>query len=155
MRGSAARQITMLASLSPDQLIPPDHPIRRVKPIVDAALAVLSPLFDAMYAEGGRPSIRPQHLLKASLLMALYSIRSERQFCERLQYDLLFKWFLDMNVEDPAFDQSRFAKNRNGCWITRCRVPSSRRCWSKRGSGGCCRGSTSRWTGRCWSRGPR
>ena len=102
----------MLASLTPDQLIPPDHPIRRVKPIVDAALADLSPLFDAMYAEGGRPSIPPEHLLKASLLMAFYSIRSERQFCERLHYDLLFKWFLDMNLEDPAFDQSSFAKNR-------------------------------------------
>jgi transposase len=65
-----------------------------------------------MYAEAGRPSIPPEHLLKACLLMAFYSIRSERQFCERLQYDLLFKWFLDLNVEDPAFDQSTFAKNR-------------------------------------------
>jgi transposase len=65
-----------------------------------------------MYAESGRPSIPPEHLLKACLLMAFYSIRSERQFCERLHYDLLFKWFLDLNVEDPAFDQSSFAKNR-------------------------------------------
>jgi transposase len=65
-----------------------------------------------MYAEEGRPSIPPEHLLKAGLLMAFYSIPSERQFCERLQYDLLFKWFLDLNVEDPAFDQSTFAKNR-------------------------------------------
>jgi transposase len=65
-----------------------------------------------MYAETGRPSIPPEHLLKACLLIALYSVRSERQFCERLQYDLLFKWFLDMNIIDPAFDASTFSKNK-------------------------------------------
>ena len=111
MRGAIMRQVTFL-TVTPDQLIPADHPIRRVKPLVDTALTELSPVFDAMYAEAGRPSIPPEHLLKACLLMAFYSIRSERQFCERLQYDLLFKWFLDLNVEDPAFDQSTFAKNR-------------------------------------------
>lgn len=111
MRGSTTRQVTLL-TVTADDLIPPDHPIRRVKPFVEAALAQLSPVFDEMYAESGRPSIPPEHLLKACLLMAFYSIRSERQFCERLQYDLLFKWFLDLNVEDPAFDQSTFAKNR-------------------------------------------
>jgi transposase len=111
MRGTIMRQVTFL-TITPDQLIPPDHPIRRVKPLVDAALAELGPVFDAMYAEAGRPSIPPEHLLKACLLMAFYSIRSERQFCERLHYDLLFKWFLDLNVDDPAFDQSTFAKNR-------------------------------------------
>jgi transposase len=111
MRGTVMRQITLL-TITPDQLIPQDHPIRRVKPLVDMALAELSPVFDDMYAEDGRPSIPPEHLLKGGLLMAFYSIRSERQFCERLQYDLLFKWFLDLNVDDPAFDQSSFAKNR-------------------------------------------
>src|SRR2546426_643896 len=111
MRGSTTRQVTFL-SVTTDQLVAADHPIRRVKPFVEAALAELSPVFDQMYAQEGRPSIPPEHLLKAGLLMAFYSIRSERQFCERLQYDLLFKWFLDMNVEDPAFDQSSFAKNR-------------------------------------------
>ena len=65
-----------------------------------------------MYARGGRPSIPPEHLLKASLLIALYSVRSERQFCERLGYDLLFKWFLDLNVADEPFDASTFSKNR-------------------------------------------
>jgi transposase len=65
-----------------------------------------------MYAEIGRPSIPPEHLLKACLLIALYSVRSERQFCERLQYDLLFKWFLDLNITDPAFDASTFSKNK-------------------------------------------
>jgi transposase len=65
-----------------------------------------------MYADIGRPSIPPEHLLKASLLMTLFSVRSERQFCERLQYDLLFKWFLDLNIMDPAFDASTFSKNK-------------------------------------------
>jgi transposase len=102
----------MLLAITPDQLIPEDHPIRRIKPIVERVLAQLSPVFRAMYAERGRPSIPPEHLLKASLLIALYSIRSERQFCERLRYDLLFKWFLDLNISDRAFDASTFSKNR-------------------------------------------
>jgi transposase len=112
MRGKLDRQVTMLCSLTPDQLVPPDHPIRQIKPIVDQALSRLSPVFNRMYAEMGRPSIPPEHLLKACLLIALYSVRSERQFCERLQYDLLFKWFLDLNILDPAFDASTFSKNK-------------------------------------------
>jgi transposase len=112
MRGSPLQQVTMLSTVTPDQLIPADHPIRRIKPIVDEALRAIGPHLDAMYAEVGRPSIPPEHLLKGSILMALYSIRSERQFCERLQYDLLFKWFLDLNVETPGFEHSSFSKNR-------------------------------------------
>jgi transposase len=112
MRGMAIRQATMLLTVTPGDLVPPDHPIRRIKPIVEQALAHLSPTFAQMYAAGGRPSIPPEHLLKASLLIALYSVRSERQFCERLRYDLLFKWFLDLNITDPAFDASTFSKNR-------------------------------------------
>jgi transposase len=112
MRGKQDKQVTMLCALTPDQLVPLDHPIREIKPIVDRALSGLSATFNRMYAEVGRPSIPPEHLLKASLLIALYSIRSERQFCERLQYDLLFKWFLDLNIMDPAFDASSFSKNK-------------------------------------------
>ena len=112
MRGDDDHQAEMLLALTPDQLVPADHPIRRIKPIAEVVLARLSPLFDEMYAERGRPSIPPEHLLKASLLIALFSVRSERQFCERLQYDLLFKWFLDLNVADPGFSPSTFSKNR-------------------------------------------
>ena len=101
-----------MLAVTPESFIPGDHPIRRIKPIVDDALQRLSPRFDAMYARRGRPSIPPEHLLKASLLIALYSIRSERQFCERLRYDLLFKWFLDLNISDEPFDASTFSKNR-------------------------------------------
>ena len=112
MRGKSETQTLMLCSLTPDQLVPQDHPIRRIRPIVDQALKEMSPVFSKMYADVGRPSIPPEHLLKACLLIALYSIRSERQFCERLQYDLLFKWFLDLNIMDPAFDASSFSKNK-------------------------------------------
>ena len=90
MRGDAERQANMLLAVTPDSFIPEEHPIRRIKPIVESALARLSSLFDGMYADRGRPSIPPEHLLKASLLIALSSIRSERQFCERLRYD--FAW---------------------------------------------------------------
>jgi transposase len=113
MRGTAARQATMLTAVTPDALVPQGHPIRKIKPIVEAALVKLSPLFDQMYANTGRPSIPPEHLLKGCLLIALFSVRSERQFCERLQYDLLFKWFLDLNILDAAFDHSVFSKNKD------------------------------------------
>ena len=112
MRGAAERQADMMLALTPDDFVPADHPIRRIKPIVDAALQRLSPLFETMYSRTGRPSIPPEHLLKASLLIALFSVRSERQFCERLGYALLFKWFLDLNVADAPFDASTFSKNR-------------------------------------------
>ena len=112
MRGDAERQADIMLAVTPDSFVPANHPIRRIKPIVDAALQRLSPLFDTMYARGGRPSIPSEHLLKASLLIALYSVRSERQFCERLRYDLLFKWFLDLNISDEPFDASTFSKNR-------------------------------------------
>lgn len=113
MRGDANTQAAILSAVTPDQLVPLDHPIRVIKPIVTRALRSISPSLNAMYAKVGRPSIPPEHLLKASLLIALYSVRSERQFCERLQYDLLFKWFLDINIMDPAFDPSTFSKNRD------------------------------------------
>src|SRR5438477_6661161 len=112
MRGSKIEQGEMLSALTPNDLVPADHPIRRIRVIVDAALAELHSEFDAMYSRVGRPSIAPERLLKACVLIALFSVRSERQFCERLQYDLLFKWFLDLNVADPSFHASTFSKNR-------------------------------------------
>jgi len=102
----------MLTSLSTEDLIPVDHPIRRIRVVVEAVLAELDDTFDAMYAASGRSSVPPEALLKSTVLMAMYSIRSERAFCERLNYDLLFKWFLDMRIDQPAFDASTFSKNR-------------------------------------------
>jgi transposase len=112
MRGRCDPQLSMLAFVDLDARIPVGHPLRVVKRLADRALAELSPVFDRMYAAGGRPSIPPERLLKASLLIALYSIRSERAFCEELEYHLLYRWFLGMNVLDPGFDPSTFAKNR-------------------------------------------
>jgi len=112
MRGRRDSQVTMLALIDLESRVPPDHPLRTVKAVADRALAALSSDFDQMYAEVGRPSIPPERLLKASLLIALYSVRSERAFCEELDYHLLFRWFLDMNLIEPGFDPSVFTKNR-------------------------------------------
>lgn len=112
MRGNQDRQVVMLTTLTPEDFVRADHPIRRIKVTVDKVLGELSPVFDSMYAKIGRPSTPPEHLLKASLLMALFSVRSERQFEDRLRCDLMFKWFLDMNIESEAFDATTFSKNR-------------------------------------------
>ena len=112
MRGTPDPQLAMLTTLSTEELIPADHPIRRIRTVVDAVLAELDDTFDAMYATSGRSSVPPETLLKATVLMAMYSIRSERAFCERLNYDLLFKWFLDLRIDEAAFDASTFSKNR-------------------------------------------
>lgn len=112
-RGEPDRQLAVLTSLNAEDLIPPDHPIRRIRVVVDTVLAELDDDFEAMYSSIGRRSIPPESLLKATVLMAMYSIRSERAFCERLNYDLLFKWFLDMPIDAKAFDPTTFTKNRN------------------------------------------
>ena len=128
MRGETERQATLLLGLTPDGFVPREHPLRRIKPLVDSAFGRMSPVFDAVYAAGGRPSIPPEHLLNASLLMAFYTIRSERQFCEQLRYNILFKWFLDLNVADEPFHPTTFSKNRE------------RLLERGRGAGGCCSG---------------
>ena len=112
MRGRREPQVTMLAFVDLEARVPPDHPLRTIKAVADQSLEHLSPEFDRMYAEVGRPSIPPERLLKASLLIALYSVRSERAFCEELDYHLLFRWFLDMNLIEPSFDPTVFTKNR-------------------------------------------
>ena len=112
MRGTSDLQLAMLTSLSTEELIPRDHPIRRIKAVVEVVLAELDGVFEGMYSVRGRASVPPETLLKATVLMAMYSIRSERAFCERLNYDLLFRWFLDMRIDQPAFDATTFTKNR-------------------------------------------
>ena len=111
MRGYDQPQTTMLTLVNPEQRVPANHPIRRIKPLAEAALKELS-LLEQMYSEVGRPSIPPERLLKASLLMALYTVRSERMFCEQLDYNLLYRWFLEMNWDEPGFDHSSFTRNR-------------------------------------------
>ena len=112
MRGEVERQRSMLSVVDAEHCVPEDHPIRRIKTLADAELTRLSRTFDAIYAEGGRPSIPPERLLKALLLIALYSVRSERQLCEQLHYNLLFRFFLGLGMHEPIFDASTFAKNK-------------------------------------------
>lgn len=112
MRGFSDPQMTMLSLISPEQRVPQDHPIRKVKIMADRELGRLAGVFDKMYGTTGRPSIPPERVLKSLVLIALYSVRSERQFCEQLDYNLLFRWFLDMNMIEESFDHSVFSKNR-------------------------------------------
>ena len=112
MRGRRAPQATMLAFVDLEERVPQDHPLRTIKAVTDEALERLSPEFDRMYSKVGRASIPPERLLKASLLISLYSVRSERAFCEELEYNLLFRWFLDMSLMDRSFDPTVFTKNR-------------------------------------------
>jgi transposase len=112
MRGHVDPQSGLFSYFSVEERIPADHPLRRVKAQVEPVLASMGAQFDEMYAAGGRPSIAPERLLKATLLIALYSVRSDRLFCEMLDYNMLFRWFLDMDLEERSFDHSTFSKNR-------------------------------------------
>lgn len=111
MRGQPQAQPEFLTVLNLNATVPADHPLRAIKRHVDAVLKKLSPLFDALYEQDGRPSIPPEQLLKARVLTALYSVRSERLFCEQLGYNLLWLWFLDRELSEGSFNHSVFAKN--------------------------------------------
>lgn len=112
MRGEREAQPALIVTVNLEDAIPSDHPIRGIKKLADAALASMSEELDRGYAEKGRKSIPPESLLKAQLLIHLYGMRSERLFCERLRYDLLFQWFLDMSTPSEGFDATTFTKNR-------------------------------------------
>lgn len=112
MRGAPKPQPEIVCLLSLESVVPKDHPIRQIKKDVDAILRDMNGLFTEMYAQRGRPSIPPERLLKAKVLMALYTVRSEHLFIEQLQYNLLFRWFLDMDLSEPVFDNSTFSKNQ-------------------------------------------
>src|SRR5947208_8211981 len=113
MRGRRDQQTTMLAFVDLEERVPRKHPLRVVKQFADRALRELSPVFDEMYAAGGRPSIPPERFLKASFLIALHSVRSERAFCEELDYQYLYRWFLDTGLVEPSFDPTTITKNRH------------------------------------------
>lgn len=113
MRGHEENQGFMFSYVSLEDRVPPDHPLRRIKVLADEVLKGLSRTFDRMYAKEGRPSIPPERLLKSQLLIALYTIRSETLFCEQLDYNMLYRWFLGMTLEERSFDQTSFTKNRD------------------------------------------
>jgi transposase len=112
MRGIADKQEMLFLVFNLEDRISKNHPLRRIKLMADEELKKLSSVFKKMYSHTGRPSIPPERILKSLLLIALYSVRSERQFCEQVNYNLLFRWFLDMNLTEEGFDATVFTKNR-------------------------------------------
>lgn len=120
MRGHVDPQSMMFSYFSPDSRVPANHPLRPIKAYADKVLASMSRDFDELYATDGRPSIPPERLLKGSILIALYSLRSERMLCEMLDYNILFRWFLDMGMEEPTLEQSRFSRFRERLVASAC-----------------------------------
>ena len=113
MRGRRSQQSPLFHSFQLEDLVPADHPLRRIRALAESELRRLSPRFERAYAQTGRPSIPPEQLIKASLLQALYSIRSERQLCEQLGYNFLFRWFVGLQPEDAVWNPTTFTKNRD------------------------------------------
>jgi transposase len=112
MRGDDEQQLGVFSYVSPEQRVPTDHPLRPVRAMADEALRDLRPRFNKLYAKTGRPSIAPEKLLRALLLQVLYSVRSERMLMEQLDYNLLFRWFVGLNMDDAIWDATVFTKNR-------------------------------------------
>jgi transposase len=113
MRGVDHQQADMYSYLSPEVRVRPDHPLRAIRAMADEALANMSERFDGMYARTGRPSIPPEKLLRAQLIQMLYSVRSERLLMEEIDYSMLFRWFVGMNLDEPVWDVTVFTKNRD------------------------------------------
>jgi transposase len=113
MRGRDRQRGHLGGYVNPEAMVPQDHPLRRIRPLVNAALGRLSPVFDQIYSSTGRPSIPPEQLLRALLLQAFFTIRSERQLMEQLAYNILFRWFVGLSIEAPVWDVTVFTKNRD------------------------------------------
>jgi len=113
MRGTDVQQSGLFSYVSLESRVPDSHPLRGIKVLLDEALAGMSRDFERVYASEGRPSIPPERLVRASTLQILYSIRSERLLCEQLDYNLLFRWFVGLSIDEPVWDHSTFTKNRD------------------------------------------
>jgi transposase len=122
MRGSDERTGALFSFVDLEERVPAKHPLRKIRQIVNDALATLDGEFSKLYAFEGRPSIAPEKLLRASLLQAFYSVRSERQLMEQLDYNLLFRWFVGLGVDDPVWCRPCSRRTATGCW-----TPTSRR----------------------------
>ena len=113
MRGSDHQQADMYSYLSAEARVRADHPLRAIRGMADQALASMSERFDGMYARTGRPSIPPEKLLRAQLIQMLYSVRSERLLMEEIDYSILFRWFVGLNLDEAVWDATVFTKNRD------------------------------------------
>ena len=116
MRGWDNRRDGLFSYVRPESRIPSNHPLRLIRGVADEALATLNDQFAALYSDNGRPSIAPEQLLRALLLQAFYTIRSERQLMEQLNYNLLFRWFVGLSVDDPVWCRRCSARTVTGCW---------------------------------------
>jgi transposase len=132
----------MFSYLSPEQRVPVDHPLRAIRQITDTVLKQLSHLFSQIYSEVGRRSIAPEKLLRALLLQVLYTVRSERLLMEQLEYNLLFRWFVGLNMDEPVWDVTVFTKNRERLLEADLAREFFRLVVDQ--------ASTSRWMARCW-----
>jgi transposase len=132
MRGSDERSGSLFSYVDLGARVRGDHPLRPIREVANAALNDLSSAFTALYTDFGRPSIAPEKLLRAMLLQAFYGIRSERQLMERLEFDLLFRWFVGLGVDDPAWTIRPSRRTVTGCWRERSRPNSWRRFWRNR-----------------------
>jgi transposase len=112
MRGLDHQQSAIFSYLSPEERVPADHPLRAIRQMTDQILAQLGALFAVMYSQIGRPSIPPEKLLRDLLLQVLYTVRSKRMLMEQLQYNLLFRWFVGLNMDEAVWDVTVFTKNR-------------------------------------------
>jgi transposase len=126
MRGQDNRSGPLFSYVDLEQRIRSDHPLRMIRALVDEALSSLNGRFGELYSEIGRPSIPPEQLLRAMLLQAFYSVRSERQLMERLDFDLLFRWFVGLGIDDAVWDASTFSKNRDRLLNGSCQRTTSR-----------------------------
>ena len=133
MRGTDTQQSSMFSYLSPEKRVPANHPLRPIRLMVDDALKALSPAFSRLYSAFGRPSIPPEKLLRALLLQVLYTVRSERMLMEQLEYNLLFRWFVGLNMDETVWVPTVFSKNRTGFWKGISPRSSSPTCWLRRG----------------------
>lgn len=130
MRGTDANQQELFSYKSIEDRIPADHPIRPLRKMVDGILIELSDDFDELYSVSGRPSIPPEHLLRALLIQVLFTIRSERQLMVQIDYNLLFRWFIGIGMDDEVWDPTTFSKNRDRLLDGEIANKFSRKCWS-------------------------
>ena len=132
MRGDDQQPDSMFSYVSPEQRVPPDHPLRSIRQLVDEILRDLSREFDALYATTGRPSIPPERLLRAQLLQIFYSIRSERLLMEQLDYNILFRWFVGLAMDEPIWAPTVLPRIATGCSIRIWRGAFCGASWSAR-----------------------
>jgi transposase len=135
MRGKDEQQLDVFSYLNPEQRVPQDHPLRPLRVMVDEALRGMQPGLSQLYAKTGRPSIAPEKLLRALLLQALYTVRSERMLMEQLDYNLLFRWFVGLNMDDSVWDVTVFTKNRERLLVGTLPGPFSEPCSSRQERG--------------------